>query len=176
MPGPYYHHLLKLHVAITILAHPRLYLEKNQTAEELLLLFVQEAGSLYGRGIYVYNIHSLVHLAADARQHGCLDSFSAFPFENHLGQIKKLVHSSHRPLEQIIRRTAEGTLAKSSQVTKNPGTLSLKHNEGPVPTNFHGNQYKKLHMKDYLVLISQGNNCFQMKDNNCVCKKHTPGI
>ncbi|CAN8016822.1 unnamed protein product, partial [Ixodes persulcatus] len=108
MPGPYYHRPLKLDVAITILANPRLYLEKNQTAEELLLLFVQEAGSLYGCGIYVYNIHSLVHLAADARQHGCLDSCSAFPFESHLGQINKLVHSGHRPLEQIIRRTAEG--------------------------------------------------------------------
>ncbi|EEC00928.1 hypothetical protein IscW_ISCW024031, partial [Ixodes scapularis] len=112
MPGPYCHHLLKLHVAITILANLWLYLEKNQTAEELLLSFVQEAGSLHGCGMYVYNIHSLVYLAADARQHGCADSFSASPFESHLGQMKKLVHSSHRPLEQIIRRTAEGTLAK----------------------------------------------------------------
>ncbi|CAN7947337.1 unnamed protein product [Ixodes hexagonus] len=172
MPGPYYHHFLKLHVAISILAHPRLYLEKNHNAEELLLSFVQEAGSLYGRGIYVYNTHSLVHLAADARQHGCLDSFSAFPFENHLGQVKKLVHSSHRPLEQIVRRTAEGTLARRLRVKKSPGKLSQKHTEGPVPANFHGVQYKKVHMKDYIISRSQGNNCLYMHDDNIVFIKN----
>ena len=30
----------------------------------------------------VYNVHSLIHLAEDARNFGLLDNFSSFPFKN----------------------------------------------------------------------------------------------
>lgn len=56
---------------------------------------------------YVYNIHILCHLSDEVEKHGLLDLFSAFPFENYLGKIKKVVKSPNKPLQQIIRRIKE---------------------------------------------------------------------
>jgi hypothetical protein len=36
--------------------------------------------------------------------HGPLDLFSAFPFENYLGKLKKLIRSPKKPLAQIVKR------------------------------------------------------------------------
>ncbi len=36
--------------------------------------------------------------------HGPLDQFSAFPFENYLGKLKKLIRSPKKPLAQIVKR------------------------------------------------------------------------
>lgn len=55
----------------------------------------------------MYNIHNLVHLADDAQHFGSLDNFSAFPIENYLGMLKKLVRKAHPPLQQVIRRLGE---------------------------------------------------------------------
>lgn len=43
----------------------------------------------------------------DALRYGLLDSFSAFPFENFLNQLKRLVKSPTKPLEQIVKRLHE---------------------------------------------------------------------
>jgi hypothetical protein len=51
----------------------------------------------------VYNVHGLLHLAADAKLHGCLDTFSAFPYENELKSIKCLVRKAEVPLSQVVR-------------------------------------------------------------------------
>lgn len=58
-------------------------------ANGLLRTFVNNAAVLYGRDMMVYNVHGLIHLADDVRRFGCLDNFSAFPFENSLMSIKK---------------------------------------------------------------------------------------
>jgi len=47
---------------------------------------------LYGKIQLVYNVHSLIHLADDAKQHGALDHISSFPFESYLGRLKKPLH------------------------------------------------------------------------------------
>lgn len=52
----------------------------------------------------VYNVHALVHLADEVQLHGCLESFSAFPYESYLHKLKKLVRKTDFPLAQIIRR------------------------------------------------------------------------
>ena len=43
----------------------------------------------------------------DVRNFGSLDSFSAYPFENHLQRIKNLVRKSAKPLQQIVKRLSE---------------------------------------------------------------------
>ena len=60
----------------------------------------------------------LSHIVDDCRRLGPLDSFSAFPFENLLGQIKRKIRSSHLPLAQITRRISEGFGSVSNSENK----------------------------------------------------------
>jgi len=66
-------------------------------AESLLKLFVQHAERLYGRDCLIYNMHSLIHLVADVRKYGSLDNISAFPFENKLKSMKRIVRKPQFP-------------------------------------------------------------------------------
>ena len=57
----------------------------------ILRTFIHNALALYGQEMLVYNVHAFVHLADDVQRFGPLDEFSAFPFENSLGHLKKLI-------------------------------------------------------------------------------------
>ena len=107
LPTPYYKHFLVLNVAISILVNERLTTEYSQYAHGLLLYFVERARELYGPEFLVYNIHSLVHLVADAEENGSLEACSAFIFENYLQEMKKIVRSGRQPLVQIVKRMKE---------------------------------------------------------------------
>lgn len=97
LPASYcYQHFLVFHVAVTIVTSPQYH-----------LYFVQEFGKLYGQKQLVYNVHTLSHLAEQCLEHRPLDDFSAFPFESHLGKMKKLLRSSNKPLAQLSRRLSE---------------------------------------------------------------------
>ena len=102
-------HFLLLFVAIYCLVSPGFCVSHCQYAHELLCLFVTQAGQLYGRDVLVYNVHGLIHLAADVRNFGPLDSYSAFPFENFLGKVEKTSpqtkFSSAASNSQIVRET-----------------------------------------------------------------------
>ncbi|XDV25602.1 hypothetical protein PO909_029493 [Leuciscus waleckii] len=83
-----YQNFMLLFSGISILASPKFsYL--TDYADTLLKSFVQHFATLYGRHHVVYNVHCITHLAGEVQQHGRLDSFSAFPYENHLQKIKK---------------------------------------------------------------------------------------
>jgi len=56
----------------------------------------------------IYNVHCLIHLADDCihfKRH--LEFFSAFPFENFLGQLTKMITGKKHALQQLVRRLAE---------------------------------------------------------------------
>lgn len=103
----FYKHFLLLHCSIKILASPDLYYSYNSQAENMLKMFVSMYSQLYGRDNVTYNVHGLVHLAENAKRHGPLDCFSAFPFENYLQVLKKKYKHSRNPLQQISNRIAE---------------------------------------------------------------------
>ena len=100
-----YDYFAILCVAIRLLLTPT---EKNiDTAQILLENFVKDFTQIYAAHSVVYNLHALVHLPSEVRKHGSLELFSAFPFENFLGQIKSLIRGSKHVMQQIICRVQE---------------------------------------------------------------------
>jgi len=170
LPEPLYRHFLLLSVAIIILASPRFVPDFIDYANELLVLFVKQAETLYGKEILVYNVHCLIHLAGDVRKLGCLDTFSAFPFENKLGQLKKLVRKPQFPIQQVLRRLAEANHVRKVSVHTLPETVFKKeHNSGPVLTEFQSaRQYKQVTTNQWFFAVTSGDNCFRSNSGSFV--------
>ena len=106
MSSVYRYHFLVLNMAISLLLSDNSASNIN-LAEFLLNYFVEEGIKLYGDKFPIFNVHSLLHLADDARTHGSLDNISAFKFENYLGSIKKMIRGSKNPLIQVVNRVKE---------------------------------------------------------------------
>ena len=139
-----YNNFLLLSVAIHLLANPTSASSVSlcDYAHTLLVLFSQPFSQLYGPDKVTYNVHVLVHLAEDVKVHGNLYMFSAFPFENVLGRLKKMVRNPNSVLQQVIKRIAEKS--KLPAVFHDHPDLfvpSLKKNtQGPAPLPT-GNMY-----------------------------------
>ncbi|KAB0790335.1 hypothetical protein PPYR_15329 [Photinus pyralis] len=105
----FYKNILKLHVASSILVSPNLCSDQNyqETAKELLYSFVKQSKKLYGADFISHNVHCLLHLVDDTNRFGPLDNFSAFPFENYMKTLKRMVRKTHQPLQQVVRRSQE---------------------------------------------------------------------
>ncbi len=113
----------------------------------------------------MYNTHSLIHLAQDARKYGALDSVSCFPFENYLGHLKRMVRRPQNPVEQIVRRVDE----KQTFNRDSKGSSALEehlkqpHFSGPTPPGFSTcTQFKQCQYKGMTISCSPGNNCFEI--------------
>jgi len=161
-----YEHFMLLFVAMRILASPQLVQQVEHTsyADKLLTKFVKDTEILYGKEALVYNVHNLVHLAADVKQLGCLDKFSAFPFENKLGQLKKLVRKPQQPIKQIIKRLDEEQSFRTVVDYSHKELLKGEHNRGPLLAGCTGyTQYKRLETKQWTVSNTVGNNCVIIK-------------
>lgn len=120
-----YKHFMSLSIAVCFLYSEKLVSKHKAYAHSLLEYFVEEAKKKYGERFISYNVHCLLHLAEFAEQYECLQTFSAYKFENNMSSIKKSVRGSGRPIEQVYRRLAEKELNQS--VVLNPlGTVREK--------------------------------------------------
>ncbi|KAF4529082.1 hypothetical protein B566_EDAN014457 [Ephemera danica] len=100
-------HFLSLHVAIRILVTPS-YIKNNiDFARSLLVYFVKNFKTLYGRSNMTFNLHGLLHLCDDVEKFGPLDNYSAFRYENFLQCLKKMLRKSIQPLQQVYKRIYE---------------------------------------------------------------------
>ena len=135
-----FEHFKVLSVATCILVSPNLNLEYNQYASQLLIYFVEHGRVLYGDEFLIYNVHSMLHLAGVAEEFGDLDSCSAFPYENYLQRLKKLVRSGKRPIVQIAKRLSEQSV----------GTIHPRH--PPEECN---------------ISCNKPNNCYFLSDTTC---------
>jgi hypothetical protein len=154
-------HFLLLSVAISLLANPKYCKTYSDYANQLLICFVEQSKVIYGATFVIYNVHALVHLAADVKRYGHLDTFSAFPFENQLQCLKRLVRKGALPLPQVVRRIAERrqfTLHSPSNWL--PKSVSFKHFKGPIPVGFEGaQQYSQLQLPGLFLSLKEPDNC-----------------
>lgn len=79
-------------------------------ADNLLKFFVENFHIYYTEEQLVYNVHSLLHLVENCRLYGPCYGFSAYKFENELSNIRGMVRSRSRVLEQIFNRCTENLL------------------------------------------------------------------
>ena len=135
-------------------------------ADELLKTFVKEAIKFYGKEIYVYNFHCLIHLASVVRNLGSLDEFSSFPFENKLGQLKKLVRKQKYPIQQIVYRLAEqGNVKLIKCIEADRPVLTHEHSNGPLfSKHCRCIQYRNMICKKLKISLAIGNNCIMTTD------------
>jgi hypothetical protein len=107
LPPEQYNHFLTLSVAMCILVSPRLTEQHSQYAHQLLVYYVQKSRELYGSEFLVFNVHSLLHITADAEAFGSVDNCAAFAFENYMQVLKRMVRSPKNPIVQIVKRLQE---------------------------------------------------------------------
>lgn len=168
-----YEHFALLNCAITILLSEKYILQFGlDFTRNLLNLFVNHSKKIYGVEFLVYNVHALCHLPDDVQKYGPLNVFSAFPFENYFAEIKALVRSAHKPLQQICNRLHETSLL-GVQITEEMSLIHfMEHIEGPllhrVPVY---KQYKKISFKDCMFSISNyslSDSYFLTKENKVI--------
>ena len=157
---------LLLHAGTYILASPTLVLQYADLANTFLRQFVKVAAHALGKHFVVYNVHSIIHVAEECRNHGHLDNFGAFKYENFLGTVRKILRSTYKPLQQLARRDKEtkGHLAKpKSDLKDREIILSLPHSRD---NNIVGEQYFSIELggKAGTVLkVAKADSCFKTK-------------
>jgi len=164
-----YNNFMMLSVAVRVLLDSNSSLQLFDYAEKLLSCFVDNFSFVYGEQHIVYNVHSLIHLADDARLYGALDNVSCFPYENYMQKIKRMVRKGQNPIAQIMRRAAEKQmcdhLSNSSSISSAPGVHKMPHSSGPLPKGqWACQQYKQYCSHSIFVSCQDGDNCFMIND------------
>lgn len=154
---------------MTILSSKILNDTLNYYADQLLHYFVKHFGRLYGQENLSFNVHGLLHLANDCKNHGPVDLFSAFKFENQLQVIKKLVRSSNCPLQQVHRRLVEreSQADKASCRALLPGLSSPFNFSSPLlPSNTQ--YFKQFNHTLFKVKVGQSDSVCELEDKSVV--------
>lgn len=92
----YFDHFLLLCYGIANLSKPKIHLREIEHARALIDLFIADVEKLYGRHKISYNVHMSGHLSEYVNLYGPLWAWSAFPFEDMNGFVKKTVHGTTR--------------------------------------------------------------------------------
>ncbi|EEC04620.1 conserved hypothetical protein, partial [Ixodes scapularis] len=89
LPKPYFKNWCRFSAIMHALLADVVALDRLGAIEAEIAVFMREYQDLYGCAHMTFNLHLIVHLCDSVRQWGPLWGFSAFPFENMNGVIKK---------------------------------------------------------------------------------------
>ena len=161
-----YQHFLTLHIAVRLLSTE---FDHNMVtyAESLLQDFVEKFASIYGEEFVSPNVHSLLHIADDAKLLGNINNFSAFKFENFLRHLKQLLRKPERPLAQILKRygeLAEFGIYFPHQMDRKKIGPSQEHHKGPRMAECFDPQYKKYTFSNYSLSTEVNSDCCGIND------------
>lgn len=104
LPLRYFRNWCRLSNVMHALLADVVVLDRLAAVEAEVMLFMREYQDLYGCAHMTFNIHLISHLCDSVRQWGPLWGFSAFPFENMNGVIKKSFHGTQYIPQQICRK------------------------------------------------------------------------
>lgn len=112
---------------------------------------------VYGCGNVSYNVHSIIHLANDAKKYGKLDNFLAFPYENYLQHIKKIIQPGHNSLVQLYNRIKEEHECHISNLEQPMyPSVDSHHFLGPLPRNILSesvSQYSTVILENFTIRV-----------------------
>lgn len=161
-----YKNFLALHCATFLVSSPTLCTQYVDYAESLYKHFVETFAILYGTDRVSYNVHCVLHLANDVRNFGPVDAFSAFPFENNMQFLKRLLRGQNTPLAQLYNRLKEreGKLAaRTSSSARNSSSdifqLVQEHKGCLLPPGLTPPQYRCAEFRDFTLTVNPPNNC-----------------
>lgn len=179
-----YNNFLLLSVSIHLLVNPLLCHSYLDYAHQLLVSFVQHFSQLFGPTALVYNVHCLVHLTEDVKKYGPLDQFSAFPFENYLGMLKRLLRKPSYPLKQVVKRIQECSkfFCADPLLVSGGDFLKKTHTRGPLPSAQSINeviQFGEAVLKHFTISRFKGDNCVKVGSQIAIVKnilKYESGV
>ena len=139
-----YRNFMLLVAGMRILLSDAHLVQHREVADKFLKAFVTGFADIYGQSLVSFNVHAMAHLAEDARVHGNLCHVNAFPFESHLGRMKKQLRRHGWTLNQMVKREHEyrhvceqaGVIPNSFQQVEGVNMLKLLQANkavGPLP-------------------------------------------
>ena len=170
IPKKYYDNFLALHLSTFILCNPKSNETQLDYAHSLLIYFVKSFKILYGQENMSHNVHNLLHVVDDVRLFGCLDNYSAFPFENYLQVLGNLIRKPGKPVQQIVNRLFEAEYANKNVLgckAKRYGAHK-PHDKGPLTVNSFSPQFLEYYFSDFILKSSPPNNCCGLKNGTIV--------
>ncbi|XP_070516695.1 uncharacterized protein [Cardiocondyla obscurior] len=173
LPPDYLQHFNALHCAVRILCHPTDCFRNNRYSKDLILQFIQLFRHLYGIETIIYNVHNLIHINEDVLQFGALDSFSAFPFENYMQSIKKMLMKPDKPLQQLYRRISENCHKNIEYGSINKSNFFILKNKyfGVLPMKCT-NAHRTIQFREFYLTTKKPNNCCYLKNKTIVVIVH----
>ena len=170
----FYEHFLCFHVAIKILSCRPWCFDDNDHANDLLVFFVRQSEALYSELFVTYNVHGLMHLAQDCLRFGPIDSYSAYRFENHYGDMKRHLRKNDKPLQQFIKRMAEREKNNfrpeiNDRLEDGQVQFRNRHFDGPLVENLRGYQFREIEcVGKWKLKCAQPDNCVMLNDSRVV--------
>ncbi|XP_035791100.1 uncharacterized protein LOC118466194 [Anopheles albimanus] len=147
----HYETFLYLFCAVTICSS-NYYRPSLDVARDFFQTFVSKYADIFK--IVTSNIHCLTHIVEEVDRFGPLHTFSSYPFEDFLHQLKRTVRSGNKPLEQVINCIAEISCIKPNRVEEVSYPLISK------PERNDDSKFSMIVVRDGLTLK---NNCFADK-------------
>lgn len=102
LPCEFYYNFLLLHYAIYSFCSPVYCTSLYSEAEGCIEKFNETAERLFCGRLQTYNTHIIRHLPEFVKMYGCLDSWSAFVYENYLGLLKRRLKCMNGMMQQTI--------------------------------------------------------------------------
>lgn len=122
--------------------------------------FVQTFSDIYGSHHVVYNVHSLTHIVEDVKLYGCLDNYSAFPFESHMYQIKRKLNKNNHKLAQICNRIEEMYNCRDSEKMPKKGLQFKQRDKNNI------NIFREIVFENFKLSCKSRDQWFMTSDNN----------
>jgi hypothetical protein len=166
----YYDSFMLLHCAASILCGARCETIYVDYAQDLLDKFVKDFPSIYGKNKVSSNVHALLHVKEDVKKFGCMDRFSAFPFESFYGKIVRTIAKRGQSLEQYVNRQREKRAFKKHIICSREATIKFSKplREDVISNNLSVPLYKFIILPTFKISISRPNNCVMLKTKDVV--------